>query len=93
MYSLCTKVFPLPGFVATGGGAGEGGWSDICCVNWFWSWSQEEFSCAKDVCAAGETSGEFNGELPEDTELPLNCVLMPKDATEVVCPSFISKVE
>lgn len=45
------------------------------------------------MCAAGETSGEFNGELPEDTELPLNCVLMPKDATEVVCPSFISKVE
>lgn len=25
LYSLCTKVLPLPGFVATGGGAGEGG--------------------------------------------------------------------
>lgn len=25
LYNLCTKVFPLPDLVATGGGAGEGG--------------------------------------------------------------------
>jgi hypothetical protein len=33
---------------------------------------------------AGEIKGEFKGEPPEETELPLKCVLIPKEATEVV---------
>lgn len=88
MYNLCTKVLPLPDFVVTGG-AGEGGCNDICCVNWFCNWSQDEFSGGKGDPGAGDINGEFKGEPPEETELLLKCVLIPKDATEVVWLSFI----
>lgn len=92
MYNLCTKVLLLPdlfvmGTVAESGGGG--GWSDICWLNWFWSWSHEESIGNGEP--AGDNKGEFKGELDE-TELPLNivCVLIPKEVIEGDRPSFIA---
>lgn len=48
-----------------------GGWSDVAWLKWVGS----------QLLSKGELNGEFKGDPPEETELPLSWVFIPSDAT------------